>query len=37
MVTSCEHGKELLGSIKGREYLGQLSVLLASQGGHCTM
>jgi hypothetical protein len=34
---SCEHGNEPLGSIKCREFLDQLSVLLASEEGLCSM
>jgi hypothetical protein len=34
---SCEHGNETSGSIKGREFLGYLSELLASQEGLCSM
>jgi hypothetical protein len=33
----CEHGNEPSGSIKGREFLDWLSVLLASQEGLCSM
>jgi hypothetical protein len=32
VASSCEHGDEPLGSIKCREFLDLLSVLLASQG-----
>jgi hypothetical protein len=34
---SCEHGNELSGSIKCGEFLDQLSVLLASEEGLCSM
>jgi hypothetical protein len=34
---SCDHGNEPSSSIKGREFLDQLSVLLASQEGLCSM
>jgi hypothetical protein len=34
---SCEHGEEPSGSIKGVEFLGYLSMLLASQIGLCFM
>jgi hypothetical protein len=37
VVGSCEHGNEPLGSIKCGEFLDQLRVLLASQGGLCFM
>jgi hypothetical protein len=36
MVGSCEHGNELLGSVRGQEF-DYLSVLLASQEGLCSM
>jgi hypothetical protein len=34
---SCEHGNEPLGSIKRGEFLDWPSMLLASQGGLCSM
>jgi hypothetical protein len=34
---SCEHGDEPSGSIKRGKFLDQLSVLLASQEGLCSM
>jgi hypothetical protein len=34
---SCEHGNEPSGSIKCGKFLDQLSVLLASQEGLCSM
>jgi hypothetical protein len=34
---SCENGNEPSGSIKCGEFLDYLSVLLASQGGLCSM
>jgi hypothetical protein len=34
---SCGHGDELSGSIKCGEFLDQLSILLASQEGLCSM
>jgi hypothetical protein len=34
---SCEHDNEFSGSIKGREFLDWLSILLASQDGLCSM
>jgi hypothetical protein len=34
---SCEHGNEPSGSIKCREFLDYLNVLLASQEGLCSM
>jgi hypothetical protein len=37
VAVSCEHGNEPLGSIKCREFLDLLSVLLASQEGLCSM
>jgi hypothetical protein len=37
VASSCEHGDEPSGSIKCREFLDQLSVLLASQEGLCCM
>jgi hypothetical protein len=37
MAGSREHDNEPSGSIKGEEFLAQLSVLLASQEGFCTM
>jgi hypothetical protein len=37
VVSSFEHGNEPSGSIKGREFLDQLSILLASQEGLCSM
>jgi hypothetical protein len=36
-VGYCEHGNEPSGFIKGGEFLGQLSVLLAAQVGLCSM
>jgi hypothetical protein len=33
VAESCEHGNEHSGSIKGGEFLDNLSVLLAPQGG----
>jgi hypothetical protein len=32
-MLSCEHDNEPVGPIKGEEFVGQLSILLASQGG----
>jgi hypothetical protein len=37
MAGSCEQTNEPLGSIKGREFLVQQSVLPASQEGFCSM
>jgi hypothetical protein len=37
VASSCEHGDEPSGSIKCGEFLDQLSVLLASQEGLCSM
>jgi hypothetical protein len=37
VVGSCEHGNQPSGSIKDGEFLDQLSVLLASQRGLCSM
>jgi hypothetical protein len=37
MVGSCEHGNEPSGSINGEEVFDQLSVLLVSQEGLCSM
>jgi hypothetical protein len=37
VARSCEHGDEPSGSIKCREFLDYLSVLLASQEGLCFM
>jgi hypothetical protein len=37
MAGSCEHGDEPSDSIKCREFLDYLSVLLASQEGLCSM
>jgi hypothetical protein len=34
MAGSCEHGNESLGSIKGREFLDWLTVLLAEVDQH---
>jgi hypothetical protein len=37
VASSCEHGDEPSGSIKCREFLDWLSVLLVSQEGLCSM
>jgi hypothetical protein len=34
---SCKHGNEPLGSTKCRKFLNYLSILLASQGGLCSV
>jgi hypothetical protein len=36
VARSCERGNETSGSIIGGEFLGQLSILLASQEGLCS-
>jgi hypothetical protein len=36
-MDSCEHSNKSSGSIKGREFLDQLSDLLASEEGLCSM
>jgi hypothetical protein len=36
-VGSCDHGDELQSSIKDGEFLGYLRVLLASEGGLCSV
>jgi hypothetical protein len=37
VADSCEHGNENFGSIKGREFLVSLSILLVSQEDFCSM
>jgi hypothetical protein len=37
MAGSCEHGNEPFGSVKGREFLDYMSILLALQDGLCSM
>jgi hypothetical protein len=37
VVGSCEHNSEPLGSVKSREFLDYLSLLLGSHEGFCSM